>query len=265
MIKLLRADFSRLWKTKVLWALMLAAFAMGVGNIFYLPDNWEEQTAHTLLQNGMHYMIFASVFAPLFLGTDYVCGAMRSKLAVGSKRIDIYFSEFLTVSAGSLLISICEIVPMIFKVSVFGKTFGMEAGEFAFGMFTIFCALEAAIGIFTLIGMLITSKPISVVLSILIGIRSISTGALIINVLDIPEFIEDSDDPNAEPIRSDNYIDGALRDVLITANDILPGGQLVQLQSGETHNEKALPLYSLGILAVSTAAGVAVFRRKDLK
>lgn len=169
------------------------------------------------------------------------------------------------MSTGSVLIELSELVPMIFLTSFFGKSFGMEAGAFAFQMFAIFCALEAANGIFTLIGMLITSKPISVVLSIFIGIRLISTGSVIINVLNIPEFIEDSDDANAEPVRSDNYIDGAFRNILITVNDILPGGQIMQIETGQLHNEKTFPLYSLGVLAVSTAAGVAVFRRKDLK
>ena len=274
MIKLLRVDFARLWKTKVLWVLMLAAFAMGVFNIFFnLPDNWEEQTAHTLLQNGMHYMIFASVFAPLFLGTDYSNGTMRNKLTVGSKRIVIYFSEFLTVSTGCLLIALCELVPMIFAAIYSGKDFGMKQGEFAFGMFTIFCALEAAIGLLTLLGMLITPKSRSTAISIASALMMLNACQILLNFLNQPEnldvmtFTEKGEfvstgaaEPNPDYIKP-----GIKRDIMAIASDILPMGQVMQIQSGTPHNKELMPLYSIGILAVSTAAGVMVFRRKDLK
>ncbi len=61
------------------------------------------------------------------------------------------------------------------------------------------------------------------------------------------------------------YVSGIQRDVITVVNDVLPSGQLVQVEMGSVHNEELMPLYSLGVLAVSTAVGVLVFRKKDLK
>lgn len=68
-----------------------------------------------------------------------------------------------------------------------------------------------------------------------------------------------------EPYPNPMYISGALRDVLTAINDVLPGGQAIQLEMGEPHEPQLMPLYSFGVSAMVTAAGLSLFRKKDLK
>ena len=51
-----------------------------------------------------------------------------------------------------------------------------------------------------------------------------------------------------------------------TTLNILPSGQALQIGNGELpENAAELPLYALADIAVTTAAGILLFRRKDLK
>lgn len=50
------------------------------------------------------------------------------------------------------------------------------------------------------------------------------------------------------------------------ALNIMPSGQALQISGGEPpENAAELPLYAIADIAVTTTAGILIFRRKDLK
>lgn len=59
-------------------------------------------------------------------------------------------------------------------------------------------------------------------------------------------------------------VTGFTRTVLETIYNVLPFGAVEQARE-DTRARDLLPLYSLGFLTVTTAAGVLAFRRKDIK
>lgn len=68
-----------------------------------------------------------------------------------------------------------------------------------------------------------------------------------------------------EPEKNPRYLSGTKRQVFLFADDFLPGGQQLQIGSGGAGEPWKLMGYSVIITAGVTAAGVLLFRRKDLK
>lgn len=271
MIKLLRADISRMFKSKCFWVCLILNFTLSLSNCVVLPDpSGQENTANALLGGGTNTVVFVAIFAALFLGTDYSNNTIRNKLTVGSSRITVYFSSLLTVIVGASIIQLAEDIPQI-AVVLFGKSFGMSFGEFAFKWLILLLAIVATSAILTLLGMLITSKSANVAIAIT-AVFALTLGALIImELLAQPEYesgfeLTENGVVVTEPQKNPVYIGpGLKRDILTAANDVLPTGQIAQIETGKLHNKEYLPFYSLGVIVITTAAGIAVFRKKDLK
>lgn len=272
MIKLLRADFARLFKTPSYWICAAVSLVICATNIVgsYLTNNDISQSIGTFLfQDVSNIMLFSAVFASIYIGTDYSCGTIRNKLIVGHKRGAVYFSNLITVSTGALVIrALSWIFEAVFGLIVGGKL-GMPADRLALLMTIGVCSLIAVCSVFTFIGMVISSKSSGIVASILTLMALVIGGALLMELLNQPELISEyssaSGSWTAELVPNPLYITGTLRDIFTVINDVLPGGQSVQLTMSSLHDPQFMPLYSAGVTAVVTIIGLSVFRKKDLK
>lgn len=273
MIKLLRADFTRLFKTPSYWicvAISLVICATNIVGSYLTHDNISQGIGSFMLKDSSNIMLFSAVFASIYIGTDYSCGTIRNKLIVGHKRGSVYFSNLIVTSAGALLMRVLSwIFEAVFGLIVGGK-FGMPADRLALLMTVGALSLIAACSVFTLIGMVISSKSTGIVVSILTLMTLVIGGAMVMELLNQPELISEYSSASgggwtAELVPNPLYITGALRDVLTVINDILPGGQAVQLEMSSPHDPHLMPLYSAGVTAVVTVVGLSVFRKKDLK
>lgn len=274
MLKLLRADFARLWKTRSYWVCVIASFVLCITNpVFdYILDKRVVQNLERFFMiDSANIMLFAAIFSALYIGTDHSCGTIRNKLIIGRPRGQIYLSNLIVVIAGALSIRVISWIGEALFGMIAGGKIGIPAGRLAILMTVSAFSIISACSIFTFIGMIISSKSSGTVISIVAVIALIIGGALIKTMLDQPEMTFDYImNPEGgfgvtEPYPNPMYISGVLRDVFTSINDILPGGQTVQLEMGEPHEPQFMPFYSLGVTAVVTAAGLAVFRKKDLK
>ncbi|MDE5577127.1 MAG: hypothetical protein K2J11_07055, partial [Oscillospiraceae bacterium] len=69
-----------------------------------------------------------------------------------------------------------------------------------------------------------------------------------------------------EFVSNPRYPSETKRKVMQTVLNILPSGQALQIASGELpENAAELPLYALADIGVTTAVGILIFKRKDLK
>lgn len=274
MLKLLRADFARLWKTRSYWVCVIASLALCITNLVfdYIVDKRVVQNLERFFMNdSSNIMLFAAIFSALYIGTDHSCGTIRNKLIIGRPRSQIYLSNLIVTSSGALSIRVISWIAEALFGFVAGGKIGIPAGRLALLMTVSVFSIISACSIFTFIGMIISSKSSGTVISIVAIIALIIGAAIIMTMLNQPEMTFDyvinpdggfgSTDLYPNPL----YISGALRDVFIAINDVFPGGQAIQLEMGEPHEPQLMPLYSLGVTAVVTAAGLAVFRRKDLK
>ena len=109
MLKLLRANFSRLWKTRAFWAAAAVSAMAGAGiPIKYFLDNRAEGS--TLTPNTACFAcavlapILLSVLIPLFLGSDYSDGTLRNKRVAGHTRGRIYLANLITCAAAGAML-----------------------------------------------------------------------------------------------------------------------------------------------------------------
>lgn len=276
MAKLIQSNFLRLWKSKSFWVCVILTLAFAILNAvlnFNSDDtSWMDETGSLIVDGISNSILFSAIFSALFLGTDYACGTIRNKLTVGHSRAGVYLSSLITVISGTLIITIMCAIPSILKAIVWGKNLGMTTDKFLLNIAIIVCAMIAVSAIFTLLGMLISEKSLITTFTIVLSVVMLIGSSILIQFLaqteNMPkyEFLDDGsvtvvgEEPNPVYIKP-----GIKRDIMTLIVDILPGGQLVNIESNEPDKPEIYPLYSFGVLTVTTAAGILIFRRKDLK
>lgn len=278
MCKLLSAGFSRLWKSKVFWLGIILMLGIGVCLIldrYYLSLLGYEVSVNSMLFAGaMLVSVFAPVFCSLFFGTEFSDGTIRNKLIVGHRRHTIYFSTLiLSTGATSLMCLAYTAVAVILGIPLLGyKPVGAPAlAGLIFGSILVICAICALL---TALCMLVQSKSHLAVISIVLVLVLWFAAITIQQRLAEPEFYEevylsmyeDGVTPDiSEPMPNPNYFTGDKRKTYQAVLDILPTGQAVQIANMRAENLQRFPLYSLVIILVTTAGGLVLFRKKDIK
>lgn len=188
---------------------------------------------------GPYIMFFLSVFITSFICTDYSCQTICNKLFGGHSREAIYFSNFITVWIGSVIITAAYWITLLaFSVFV-GFEADMPLNEFWFLILTKIAAVTALVSLYVLLSELITSKSIAVTAALILSFICSGNPASVTNI----------------------------RFISIFFNDIMPSGQIDQMILMETIEDiqRIFPVYSLAVTVVSSAIGVLIFRKKDLK
>ena len=286
MTKLLSANLLRLWKNNTFWCSLgvcvglgaLAAlgefrFQVGMGADLSLP---EVAQAKALLEGQFfEYAAFigilAAEFISLFIGTEYSDGAIRNKIVVGRSRLSIYFANLITGFAASLL---CMAGYMLSCLAVGAPLLGWFTKPAPLLLWAIagsVVMLAAFCAIFTFASMNCSKKSTSAVICLL-GVFVLLFAAVYLNArLEAPEFISGyelsvgGEISQAVPEPNPHYLTGLEREVYQFLYDLLPTGQSVQYTTlGFTDPAKLMGLSAL-VAAVFSAAGAALFRRKDLK
>lgn len=249
MSKLLRANFARLWKFKPFWVCLVLAFAFSAIINIEIPEDisWIYKTGYLIINGGSISMIFTAVFVPLFLGTDYSCGTIRNKLAVGYSRENVYLANLITVASGALFIRVVCAVPPVFKAIVWGVDLGMPTSKLLLDIGITVWAMIASSAALTLLGMVVTEKSHTTVLTILMTLVLLFGSRILLETM----------------IQQKIFL--SVGEVSSPFLDVLPYGQMVCLEKNQLHEPEFYPLYSFAVLSVTTAAGMLIFRKKDLK
>lgn len=271
MAKLLRADFARMWKSRAFWVSFILLFLISASN--YIGDYLTDTAAaiDISLLRFSNVIIFAAIFTALYLGTEHSCGGLRNKIAIGHTRAAIYFSNLITCLCGTILLAASIWVPTLLIGLVTGGHFSENADRNLFYALVSFIAAAAMTALFVLIAMLLSRKSTVCTATILIAFGMFLAGAIILSALSEPEYISTFEYTvsggmaQGEQEKNPLYVSGLKREIMTTVNDIMPTGQIVQIETGQPHNIQLMPLYSAGVFIAVTAAGAVVFRRKDIK
>lgn len=274
MTRLLRANFARLWKTTSFWvctAISAALSAASVVSGYMMRPISVEYMGTSMISNASNALLFIAIFAALYLGTDHSNGTIRNKLIIGRTRIEIYFANLITIIAIGIMQLGAACAASCAAGAFLGGKLGMPVGEFALKMAILVCAISAICALFTVIGMLCNSKSLIVTITLVSIFALMVTGAMIAQRLAEPELVTGASiDENGNlqiggQVPNPLYVSGVQRDILTAVNDVLPTGQLIQVETGMLGSAELMPLYSIGVLAVSTTVGAVVFRKKDMK
>ena len=284
MSRLVNAGFARLFKNKVFYGVVIFAAVFGIlqgtpgvldkmdGATFYIDSQF---LSFSLLSG-----VVSACFTGLFLGTEYSDGTMRNKLIVGHGRLSIYFSNFIVCCVANLIFTaVYDTSTLITGLS--------QGGEFMTDVKILvlyaICGMLIAASINAMMVLLSSvkgSRSRSVVACFILAIGVAFASAYINGRLQEPEtydrYITDANGEFSavETVPNPGYVEGAARKAMETSLEILPSGQATVIVStlsyGDEPVEEAGTLYkwmgySALFAAAFTAAGIGVFRKKDIK
>lgn len=275
MSRLISANLARAFKGKLFWLVALAALVfsgMNADEILRLHSPTLPESCIECVFNSIPIMaILISAFSGLFLGSDYQCGTLRTKILSGSSRESVYISNFFTVFICSLIILCASLIPAAATFMVFVENPFAFVGKLLLNFLASVMITASLTAIFTLIGMLISSKSVGAVAAILFALALIVAGSFFYSRLGEPETICDMSLSangaviSGEPYPNPLYIGGWLRMVFEAMLRILPTGQGILLANNEMTDYLLCAMVSLFVTVIICLFGVMFFSRKDLR
>lgn len=276
MRKLLRANFSRLFRDKLFLVSIALMFVMGTAlQIMHYIDNVKNNENWTPDATCFVFAVFVpillSLITALFIGSDYSDGTMRNKLIVGHKRHCIYLANLIVITAAGILMSISYILQhTVLGFLLFGG-FVTQPSVLLLYTGVNFALMIAYSSLFVLTSMLSQSKANTTAVCILLAFVLLFVGVYLTSALNEPEyysgyvFTADGVTTSEDSEKNPNYVGGKKREVYEFLQEFTPGGQELLSSNMIAGNPAMLALYDGIILLVSTGVGIALFRRKDLK
>ena len=277
MRNLLSAGFARLWRSKVVWLSCLFLAAATVSSVWTHYSDIIKYGAYFRIDSAFrYYVLFIAFLIPivcaLFIGVEYADGTVRNKMVCGHGRGDLYLSNLILCSAASLLMCTAAVAPGLCVGLPLLGGFAMgttRAILFFFGVYALSLAWTA---LFTLLAMLVSSRTVSVVAAMLLSLALLAAGAYLEGRLEaVPTIPTYTVTVNGEIVEGEGYPnpayvpEGPVRDVFQFLRDFTPGGQTIQHVTQRAKHPEVLIAYDGVLFVLSTAAGLVLFKRKDLK
>ncbi|MCM1537260.1 MAG: ABC transporter permease [bacterium] len=280
MHKLLTANWIRLKKNKLFWAIAICAVFATYLNIFpALANIYNNTTAIHLLYNMTPPIgLMTALMTAMFIGTEYHDGTMRNKFICGQSRTTVYLAHLLTCFFATVFFWLLTILTtLIVGIPLSGLPDHLSSALpqlFLFGLIgLLLCAVYAALC--TLLAMLIHNRSFALISVMILTFLLLFFGMYCQSRLLEPEYYVDyeywitaegtADIVPGELIKNPLYLTGIKRQLLTFCYDFLPGGQAVQIADLNVPHPCQCILYSIGITGAVTLAGLYFFKKKDLR
>lgn len=278
MRKLLNSKIRNILKSKLFWLelLFFTGFSAFIVMVNYSPAVQSSENPiylDNIFFNFYQMMAFAfAICISMTVGTEYSDGVIRNKLIVGHTRKNLYFSTLLLHTAVSfLMIVIHGVVSYGLGYHLFGG-FQMEFSQL---MYILLCSALANlvfVALFVGISMNGSNKAVTVVVTMVLYIAILYLTSFVGVRLSAEEMtydgiqiLSDGTMQLGELIKNPNYVSGTTRTVLEYIYDLIPTGQIIQMQSDEFVPCVQFPVLSAVLIVLNTAVGYLLFSRKDIK
>ena len=278
MRKLLSAGFTRLWKSRIFWLALSCSVLLG---LFAVYDQYRMLQRIPTLSVAPEELMFTMmpameivcpILISMFLGTEYSDGTVRNKLICGHKRGDIYFSNLIVCTAASVITQLTLYLVTFLLTLPFSTGSTMMAGQIIYIVACSVLVTVAISAICTLVTMSIQKKASGAVCSIILIILLFFGSSYLDSKLREQEltpmglvYYEDGHSEWVEPEPNPLYISGAKREVLELVFDALPSGQVSDINNLNFERSERWPILSLGVTVIVSAAGIYIFKKKDIK
>lgn len=271
MTNLLSANLFRLRKSLLFWVALGLCAALGA---WMSVSTWMEFKQYFPLDTvfftyAMAVGMVLAVFLPLFFGTEHSEGAIRNKLAAGHSRLTVYLSSLAATVLTAMIFCWAYLLLML-VVGV--PLLGTPRAPAKVLLTALACSLlmaAAYCAIYTLVVMNISRKAAAAVSCILLFLALFIGAMATYSKLDAPEFYPAyslvDGEMVPEMVENPAFLTAEQRPFYEFLLDLNPMGQAIQYIDLTPERPVQLVLCSLGIIAVTTAAGTALFQRKDLK
>ena len=280
MRKLLRSDLRRLLHSKLFYGGILAVAVVMVfalaNNVYYSDVMVEiKLPLDNLLFMGTTVLCFLiSVFTTFFIGVEFADGTMRNKLIVGHSRPAMYLSYLITTSLASLGMLVVGSLPVLLVGSIWQGWFVTSPAILLPQIACCLCSVVALNAVIVALAMILQKRAITAVVCLLLVFILVNVvSPFLWDILNaepmLPEMVFTEEDGSLFVIPEEPnpyYLTGSRRALVQWLYDTLPTAQMYQYTYEELPKNIALfPLYSLLLIGALSAAGIAVYRRRDLK
>lgn len=272
MTNLIRSHFARLWRAPVFWLAAAVSAAAGL-YLEFIQNAWLAI---------LPPLCCAVVFS-LFFGAEYADGTIRNKLAAGRSRTEIYLS----VLAASILVMWLFLALSSPRIILTARhnTYGhYTPGEAALAVAMVMLSSAATAAVLACLCMLVHKRAVLALALVFLVLGGILLGALVWSEFasyGSTYMLQIDEDALSSVVRSYD-VDELLRlglaewvyvppgkppAMLTLAGRLLPMVQALLALDRDTGVPMAwdVPLWSLGEIALTTALGLALFKRKDIR
>ena len=286
MSKLLRSNFARLWKSRIFWLGML--FSAGLSVFFILMryidieqhqevyanlDESYKNADELIFMGGIIIIFAAAVFIGIFVGTEYSDGTLRNKLIIGHSRSSIYISNLIVCTTAGIIMHLTYIITTILLGNLLLEDSTLTFKKILLLTLMGTAAMIAASSLLVMISMLIHSKSAGAVAILIATMVMFFASMTIFQRLSTPEYNDAYsyiDEDTGKPVvvekeKNTNYLTGTKRKVYEFLNDFIPTSQLYKSALLDSSKLDITLIYDGIIILITTTAGIAVFRRKNLK
>ena len=280
MRKLLSANFSRLWRSKIFW--VLEALSAILGAVFYIlaiintkniGENWYLASGNYYFYIGLVIVgAIMAVFSAFYIGSEYDQGTIRNKLNVGCTRNSIYLANLIIVVTAGVLFTMTHIASsVVVGLPSLGGLMWDALAPIGWRIPTAMVMLLCYTAVFTFIAMQDSNKSRSLIISFVFALVIIIGGLYIYGALQEPEFTtrmimqEDGSYLRQEGIPNSRYIRGTARMVYTFIEACIPSTQGLNIARSEGVFNPLAIICQLCVTALFTGAGMALFKKKDIK
>lgn len=274
MFKLLNAGYNRLIKSKIFWLLIIFTIGLAFFVIYaqynqMIKYDYIVQIEQLILNYGTFIGVVIAIFTSLFLGVEYSDGAIRNKISIGHKRINIYLSNLWIIITTSLFsYFLFTAIILVIGLPIFGPI-SLKITSFLSLLGCIFLNVLVFSSIATFIAMSISNKTIAAITSIMLTFGLMMTALTCLNVLDTPKMIQEASivdgETKIEAAPNPKYPSEEKKKAMQTLLNINPAGQMFQIVGRRTTDIKILPIYSSVNTILFVTVGLILFNKKELK
>ena len=267
--KLLKAGLYRLKKEKLFWAFIVVSILVAV----YVLTMLKVSTLDSIINDYLYFIgLMIAIFVSIFVGKEHAEGLIRNKLIVGHSRANIYLSNLIISIVVSLL---CELIYIAIVLIVGTQTIGnvqMPLSEFGLKMLNTTLIIIAFCSIYNFIAMVCSDITVATTICTLgfiaLFIINIATeSALRSSAPTVKHSIIDNNGVviGYKEYPNENY-GGEVKYNLIKAMYLLnPESQSYEVIGNDNEYTKEMPFYSGTLIIVTSALGIYVFSKKQLK
>jgi len=212
------------------------------------------------------------VFSAFYIGSEYDQGTIRNKLNVGCTRNSIYLANLIVVVTAGVLFTITHIAASVaVGLPFLGGLMWDALAPIWWRIPSAMVMLLCYAAVFTFIAMQDSNKSRSLIISFVFALVIIIGGLYIYGALQEPEFTtrmvmqEDGSYLRQGGIPNSRYIRGTARMVYTFIEACIPSAQGLNIARSEGVFNLLAIICQLCVTALFTGAGMALFKKKDIK
>lgn len=290
MKNLLKAEFIRMFRSKLFWIFMVLSVLFSVHSIYDdatrpVMDSYSAEAYGYAFEAALYLYIMAYCFAAavidsLFISREHADGTVRNKIISGHSRASVYLTELIVCTVTGLVMFVVNLAIISLPFLKFG-IHGMDGWVTMRRIILIAVLIIVINAMFVLFSMLISSRASSIVWTIVFMIIMIVSSGLIQEKISGDSWSRNRREAG-EYYNESEILSVTERKIYKAFDRILPTDQvlhtydiddyLTDYKDPSTVSQKKLNTALAGIclldavtFAVVTTAGIALFKRKDLK